>query len=89
MARKLVGTVTSDVQDKTITVAITRSVTHPIYGKRYTVTKKYATHDETNSAHVGDKVEITECRPMSRHKSWTLSKIIETGHAAEELKAEA
>lgn len=88
MARKLVGRVTSDVQDKTITVAVARSVTHPVYGKRYTVTKKYAVHDEKNSAHVGDKVEIAESRPLSRRKTWTLSKIVETGHAAAELKEE-
>lgn len=89
MARKMVGIVTSDVQDKTVTVSTVRSVTHPIYGKRYSVTKKYAVHDEKNEAHVGDKVEISETRPISRRKSWTLSKIIETGHAAEELKEEA
>jgi small subunit ribosomal protein S17 len=89
MARKLIGTVTSDVQDKTITVAVVRSVTHPIYGKRYSVTKKYAVHDEKNEAHKGDKVEIGESRPISRRKSWTLSKIVETGHAAEELKDDA
>lgn len=89
MARKMTGTVTSDVQDKTITVAVVRSVTHPLYGKRYSVTKKYAVHDEKNEAHVGDKVEVSETRPISRRKSWTLSKIIETGHAAEELKEDA
>lgn len=88
MARKLVGMVTSDVQNKTITVAVSRSVTHPVYGKRYTVTKKFAVHDEKNTAHVGDKVEMTETRPISRNKSWKLSKILETGHAAEELKDE-
>lgn len=86
MARKLTGTVTSDVQDKTIVVATTRSVTHPIYGKRYSVTKKYAAHDEKNEAHIGDKVEISETRPISRRKSWMLSKIVETGHAAEDAK---
>jgi small subunit ribosomal protein S17 len=89
MARKLIGTVTSDVQDKTITVAVVRSVTHPLYGKRYSVTKKYAVHDEKNEAHKGDKVEIGETRPISRRKNWTLSKIVETGHAAEELKDDA
>lgn len=88
MARKLVGMVTSDVQDKTITVAVSRSVTHPMYGKRYTVTKKFAVHDEKNEAHVGDKVEIGETRPISKRKSWTLSKIIETGHAQVEIKGE-
>lgn len=82
MARKLAGVVTSDVQDKTITVAVSRSVTHPVYGKRYSVTKKYAVHDEKNVAHVGDKVEIAESRPISKRKSWVLSAVIETSHAA-------
>lgn len=89
MARKLTGIVTSDVQDKTITVAVSRSVTHPVYGKRYSVTKKFAAHDEKNEAHVGDKVEITEVRPISKRKSFTLSHVVEAGHATEELKDEA
>ena len=89
MARKLIGTVTSDVQDKTITVAVSRSVTHPVYGKRYSVTKKFAAHDEKNEAHVGDTVEITETRPISKRKSFVLSKVVETGHAAEDLKDES
>lgn len=89
MARKLIGTVTSDVQDKTITVAVSRSVTHPVYGKRYSVTKKFAAHDEKNKAHVGDTVEITETRPISKRKSFVLSKVVETGHAAEDLKDES
>jgi len=88
MARKLVGTVTSDVQDKTIIVAVARRVTHPVYGKQYTVTKKFAAHDETNQAHVGDKVELTEIRPVSKTKAWTLGKVINTGHAGTELKEE-
>ncbi len=86
MTRKLVGTVASDVQEKTIVVAVARRVTHPIYGKQYTVTKRFAVHDEKNEAHVGDKVEITETRPISKNKSWTLGRILETGHAATELK---
>jgi small subunit ribosomal protein S17 len=89
MARKLVGVVTSDVQDKTVTVAVSRSVTHPIYGKRYTVTKKYAVHDGENTAHVGDKVEIEETRPISKRKSWMLSRVVDTGHAVDEIKEEA
>ena len=88
MARKLVGTVASDVQDKTIIVAVARRVTHPVYGKQYTVTKRVAAHDEKNEAHQGDKVELTECRPMSRTKTWKLSRVLETGHVAEELKEE-
>lgn len=89
MTRKLTGVVTSDVQDKTISVTVSRSVTHPVYGKRYTVTKKIAAHDEKNEAHVGDKVEITEVRPISKRKSFTLSKVIETGHATENLRDES
>lgn len=86
MARKLVGTVTSDVQDKTIVVAVARRVTHPIYGKQYTVTKKFAAHDEKNEAHLGDKVEIVETRPISKRKSFALSRVLEAGQVAAELK---
>lgn len=88
MARKLVGTVTSDVQDKTIVVAVARRVTHPVYGKQYTVTKKFVAHDEKNEAHLGDKVEIVETRPYSKLKTWKLSDIIEAGQVAAELKKE-
>src|SRR5688572_6434721 len=88
MARKLVGSVVSDVQDKTIVVAVNRSVTHPLYGKRYTVTKKFAVHDEKNTARVGDKVEIVETRPISKRKSFALAKVLETGHAEIEVKGE-
>jgi small subunit ribosomal protein S17 len=88
MAKKIVGTVTSDVQDKTIVVSVTRRETHPIYGKQYTVTNKFAAHDEKNQAHIGDKVEIVETRPISKNKTFNLSRVIETGHAAIELKEE-
>jgi small subunit ribosomal protein S17 len=86
MARKLVGTVTSDVQDKTIVVAVARRVTHPIYGKQYTVTKKFAAHDEKNQAKKGDVVEIVETRPISRSKHFALSRVVEAGHGTVELK---
>lgn len=88
MARKLVGTVASDVQDKTIVVSVARRVTHPIYGKQYTVTKRFAAHDEENQAHVGDKVEIVETRPISKNKTFRLARVIETGHADVEIKDE-
>ena len=54
MAKTLTGTVTSDVADKTITVTVTSRETHPIYGKQYTVSRKYAAHDEKNEAKKGD-----------------------------------
>ena len=88
MARKLIGTVTSDVQDKTIVVTVARHVTHPLYGKRYTVSKKFAAHDEQNTAHVGDKVEIIESRPYSKRKTWKLNTIVATGQKVVELKEE-
>lgn len=88
MAKKLTGVVTSDVQDKTIVVTVTRRETHPVYGKQYTVSRRFAAHDETNSAHKGDRVEISETRPISKRKSWKLDRVLETGHATIELKDE-
>lgn len=86
MARKLVGIVASDVQDKTIVVAVARRVTHPLYGKQYTITKKFAAHDETNQARKNDKVEIEESAPRSKRKSWALTRVIEVAPTLEPLK---
>lgn len=88
MAKKFFGIVSSDVQDKTITVKVTYRKTHRIYGKQYTVTRKFAVHDEDNIAHVGDMVEFVETHPMSRNKAWTLTRILESGHESIELKDE-
>ena len=88
MSKKLIGIVSSDVQDKTIVITVTRRETHPIYKKQYTVTSKYAAHDEKNEAHKGDTVEISETRPISKNKSFKLDRIIETGHGDIEIKEE-
>jgi len=88
MAKKIVGVVSSDVRDKTITVSVTYRETHPIYRKQYTVTRKYTAHDEKNEANKGDRVEIVEVRPISKTKSWSLSRVVETGHGEIELKEE-
>lgn len=88
MAQKIVGFVSSDKADKTITVTVTSRETHPIYGKKYTVSRKYAAHDEKNAAHIGDLVQISEIRPVSKRKTWTLDRIVETGHGEVELKDE-
>jgi|ADGO01.1.fsa_nt_gi SSU ribosomal protein S17P len=77
MARTFVGTVSSDATDKTIVVTVSRSKTHPLYRKRYMVTKKFMAHDEKNEAKVGDRVRIVECRPMSARKRFKLDQIIE------------
>src|SRR5579863_4195304 len=70
--RILQGIVVSDVQNKTIVVRVERRVMHPIYKKFITRSKKYAAHDEENRFRVGDAVQIEECRPLSKRKSWTV-----------------
>ena len=86
MAHTLVGTVTSDKRDKTITVAIVSRETHPLYRKQYTKTRKYTAHDEKNEAKIGDRVEIAATRPLSKTKAYTLVKILEKSHGTVELK---
>lgn len=76
MKNRFTAVVTSDKQDKTIVVAISDSKIHPIYKKRYKVTRKYQVHDEKNEAAVGDTVEVEETRPVSKNKSLVLVKII-------------
>ena len=88
MAHTLIGTVTSDKRDKTITVSIVSRETHPLYRKQYTKTRKYTAHDEKNEAKVGDRVEIAMSRPVSKTKAYTLVKIIEKARDAVELKEE-
>lgn len=78
MSRIINGTVVSNKGDKSITVKVDRRITHPIYKKQYTRSKKYHAHDEANTAQVGDFVEIAESRPISKTKHWTLSKVIKS-----------
>ena len=70
--RVLTGRVTSDKQDKTITVLVERRVIHPLYKKFIRRSKNYAAHDEANTCKVGDQVRIEECRPFSKRKTWLL-----------------
>jgi small subunit ribosomal protein S17 len=86
MARKITGKVTSDVQDKTVVVTVTTSKTHPIYGKKYKVSKKFQAHDENNEARRGDTVVIAETRPISKTKRFVLDSVVERGHEAVEIK---
>ncbi len=72
-----VGYVVSDKMDKTIVVSIEDNVMHPLYKKIIKRTVKFKAHDENNTAHVGDKVEIMETRPISKDKRWRLVKVIE------------
>lgn len=71
------GRVISDKMDKSITVTIERKVKHPLYGKFIKRTTKLHVHDENNECGIGDTVEIKECRPLSKTKSWTLVRVIE------------
>jgi small subunit ribosomal protein S17 len=72
--RQLTGRVVSDKMDKTVTVLVERRVTHPLYGKIVTRSKKYHAHDESNECKEGDLVAIEECRPVSRTKNWRVAK---------------
>ena len=77
LRRTLVGRVVSDKMDKTVTVLIENRVKHPLYGKYVLRSKKYHAHDEANQYKEGDKVEIQEGRPLSRTKSWVVSRLVE------------
>ncbi len=75
--RSVVGRVVSDKMDKTVSVAIERLIKHPVYGKYIRRTTKVLAHDAANECRPGDRVAISECRPISRNKSWAVVNIVE------------
>jgi small subunit ribosomal protein S17 len=75
--KERIGVVVSNKMDKSIVVAVKRKVKHPIYGKFINKTKKLMAHDEENTCKIGDKVRISETRPLSKDKTWRLVEIIE------------
>lgn len=75
--RTVVGRVVSNKMDKTISVSVERVVKHPVYGKYIKRTSKLLAHDEGNHCNEGDVVSITECRPLSKRKSWRLVEVLE------------
>jgi small subunit ribosomal protein S17 len=75
--RELVGVVTSDKMDKTVVVEVERVARHALYGKVVKTHKKYKVHDADNACRVGDKVQIRECRPISKHKKFFVEKILD------------
>jgi small subunit ribosomal protein S17 len=77
MKKVLQGRITSDGADKTVTVNVERRFKHPLYGKVVTVSKKYLAHDEDNAFGVGDVVEITAARPISRRKRFVVTRLVE------------
>ena len=76
MRKTRIGTVVSDKMDKTVVVAVERTVTHPLYKRTMRRTKKFKAHDEENSCRAGDVVRIMETRPLSKEKRWRVVEII-------------
>jgi len=76
LSRTAVGRVTSNKMEQTATVSVERRIKHPIYGKYMRRSKKFHVHDEKNELNIGDMVQIRECRPLSKTKSWTLDKVL-------------
>jgi small subunit ribosomal protein S17 len=75
--RTQVGVVVSDKMDKTVVVKVDRLIKHPVYNKYIKRSAKYKVHDENNSCKIGDRVQIIECRPLSKDKRWNLKQISE------------
>ena len=77
MKRQLVGTVISNKMDKTVVVVVERLVKSKLYHKYIRRSSKFAVHSEGHACQIGDRVSITESRPLSRRKRWRVSKIVE------------
>ena len=76
IVRTVTGKVTSNKMDKTITVLVERKVKHPLYGKYINQSNKFHAHDEKNEINEGDVVQITEHKPISKSKSWVVTKVV-------------
>ena len=72
-----IGVVLSNKMEKTAVVEVARRVSHPVFKRYFTKRKKFKVHDEKNECVIGVRVQIQECRPVSREKRWTVTKIIE------------
>jgi small subunit ribosomal protein S17 len=75
--RTLVGKVVSDARTKTVTVLVERRAKHELYGKIVARSRKYHAHDENNEYKIGDVVEISETRPVSKTKAWAVTRLVE------------
>lgn len=84
LRKERAGLVVSDRMQKTVVVSVERTVMHPKYKKILRRRSNVKAHDETNQCHVGDRVLIVECRPLSRDKRWRVSKVLERGEATQE-----
>ena len=81
LTRTLVGKVVSNKMDKTVTVLVERRVKHPVYGKYVVKSNKYHAHDATDALNEGDIVEIASTRPLSKTKTWTVTRVVEAVQA--------
>ena len=77
LKRTLIGNVVSDKRAKTVTVLVERRVKHALYGKIVAKSSKYHAHDENGDFKMGDVIEITESRPLSRTKNWVVSRLVQ------------
>ena len=75
--KKVRGVVVSRSGDKSIRIMLSYKVKHPVYGKYISRRTKFGVHDEQNEAGIGDVIDVVECRPISKSKSWRLLKVIE------------
>jgi small subunit ribosomal protein S17 len=83
LRKERAGLVVSDRMQKTVVVSVERTVMHPKYKKILRRRTKLKAHDERNECHVGDRVLIVECRPLSRDKRWRVSKVLERAQSSE------
>ena len=81
LKRTLIGKVVSDKRAKTVTVLVERRVKHALYGKIVAKSSKYHAHDEKGEYHLGDIIEITESRPISKTKNWVATRLVEKATA--------
>ena len=79
ITRTLTGKVVSNKMDKTVTVLVPRTVKHPLLGKVIKLSNKFHAHDEKNEINEGDIVQITEHKPISKSKSWVVTKVVSKG----------
>ena len=86
LPRTLIGTVVAAKADKTVGVAVTRLVKHPRYGKYVRKTSRLNVHDPKGGSMIGDRVQIIQCRPVSKTKSWRIYKLVERPEAVEALE---
>jgi small subunit ribosomal protein S17 len=77
LKRTLIGKVVSDKRAKTVTVLVERSVKHPLYNKIVVKSSKYHAHDEKGEYKMGDTIEITESRPISKTKNWVVTRLVQ------------